>query len=156
MLISGKGKCFHGVWLHFKKFSGKYFLVFGKEEGKHTSRKTQATTQKKIINDNTEHRPTTAPSIVIRDRDRRLDLAKRQSRSQIFLSRLHTRSCDRRFARLRRQSRSRSGAISRRRDRNQRRDLATARSRSVRTGYRNRARALSLSLSFSENTLKGK
>ena len=35
MLISGKGKCFHGVWLHFKKFSGKYFLVFGKEEGKH-------------------------------------------------------------------------------------------------------------------------
>ena len=35
MLISGKGKCFHGVWLHFKKFSGKHFLVFGKEEGKH-------------------------------------------------------------------------------------------------------------------------
>ena len=50
MLISGKGKCFHGVWLHFKKFSGKYFLVFGKEEGKHKSR-TQATTQKKIINE---------------------------------------------------------------------------------------------------------
>ena len=45
MLISGKGKCFHGVWLHFKKFSGKYFLVFGKEEGKHKFRKTQATTQ---------------------------------------------------------------------------------------------------------------
>ena len=37
MLISGKGKCFHGVWLHCKKFSGKYFLVFGKEEGKHKS-----------------------------------------------------------------------------------------------------------------------
>ena len=35
MLIFGKGKCFHGVWLHFKKFSEKYFLVFGKEEGKH-------------------------------------------------------------------------------------------------------------------------
>ena len=34
MLISGKGKCFHGVWLHCKKFSGKYFLVFGKEKGK--------------------------------------------------------------------------------------------------------------------------
>ena len=33
------------VWLHFKKFSEKYFLVFGKEEGKHKSRKTQATTQ---------------------------------------------------------------------------------------------------------------
>ena len=39
MLIFGKGKCFHGVWLHFKKFSGKYFLVFGKEEGKHKSEK---------------------------------------------------------------------------------------------------------------------
>ena len=37
MLISGKGKCFHGVWLHCKKFSGKYFLVFGKEGGKHKS-----------------------------------------------------------------------------------------------------------------------
>ena len=35
--FSGKGKCFHGVWLHCKKFSGKYFLVFGKEEGKHKS-----------------------------------------------------------------------------------------------------------------------
>ena len=37
MLISGKGKCFHGVWLHCKKFSEKYFLVFGKEKGKHKS-----------------------------------------------------------------------------------------------------------------------
>ena len=113
MLISGKGKCFHGVWLHFKKFSGKYFLVFGKEERKHKSRKTQATTQKKIINDN-KSSPTTAPSIAIRDRDRRRDLAKARSRSRIFLSHLHTRSRDRRFTRLRRQSRSRSDAISRR------------------------------------------
>ena len=71
MLISGKGKCFHSVWLHFKKFSEKYFLVFGKEERKHKSRKTQATTQKKIINDN-KSSPTTAPSIAIRDRDQRL------------------------------------------------------------------------------------
>ena len=44
MLISGTGKCFHGFWLYFKKFFGKYFLVFGKEEGKHKFRKTQATT----------------------------------------------------------------------------------------------------------------
>ena len=81
MLISGKGKCFHGVWLHFKKFSGKYFLVFGKEEGKHKSRKTQATAQEKIINDDTEQRPTTAPLIAIRDRNRRRDrdLAKARS-----------------------------------------------------------------------------
>ena len=42
-----KRKIFLCVWLYFKKFSGKYFLVFGKEEGKHKSRKTQATTQKK-------------------------------------------------------------------------------------------------------------
>ena len=41
MLISGKGKCFYGVWLHFKKISGKYFLVFGKEEGKHKSKNVE-------------------------------------------------------------------------------------------------------------------
>ena len=72
--ISGKGKCFHGVWLHFKKFSEKYFLVFGKEEGKHKFRKTQATTQEKIIHDD-KFSPMTAPSIAIRDcdRDRRRD-----------------------------------------------------------------------------------
>ena len=64
MLISGKGKCFHGVWLHFKKFSGKHFLVFGKEEEKHKFRKTQATTQEKIIHDD-KFSPTTAPSIAI-------------------------------------------------------------------------------------------
>ena len=29
-----KRKMFSCVWLHFKKFSGKYFLMFGKEEGK--------------------------------------------------------------------------------------------------------------------------
>ena len=70
MLIFGKGKCLHGVWLHFKKFSGKYFLVFGKEEGKHKFRKTQATTQ-------------IAPSDdCARDRDRRCDLAKRRRRSR--------------------------------------------------------------------------
>ena len=39
MLIFGKEKCFHGVWLHCKKFSEKYSLVFGKEGGKHKSEK---------------------------------------------------------------------------------------------------------------------
>ena len=29
---------FPSVWLHYNKFSRKYFLVFGKEEGKHKSR----------------------------------------------------------------------------------------------------------------------
>ena len=119
-----------------------------------------------------------------RDRDRRRDLVKHRSRSQIFLSRLHMRSRDRRFATSRRRSRSRSSAISQRRDRDQRRDLATARSRSTATGMfagkiaigadwsseftgdrwidwnvsspLARARALSLSVKFSRNTLKGK
>ena len=39
ILIFRKGKCFHGVWLHCKKFFRKYFLVFGKEKGKHKSEK---------------------------------------------------------------------------------------------------------------------
>ena len=82
------------VWLHFKKFSKKYFLVFGKEEGKHKSRKIQATTQKKIINDRDPRSIAPARSRLIAIQDR--DLA---------------------------------GAISRRRDRDQRRDLAVDASR---------------------------
>ena len=35
------------VWLHFKKFFGKYFLVFGKEEGKHKSENTSHNLEKK-------------------------------------------------------------------------------------------------------------
>ena len=147
MLISGKGKCFHGVWLHFKKFSEKYFLVFGKEEGKHKSRKTQAITQEKIINDDTEHRPTTAPSIAIQDRDREIAID-----GEIAI-----------FARSRRQSRSRSGreiaingvARSRTGDCDQRR-----RDRRLEIAINDNeiaiARARSLSLSFFGNTLKGK
>ena len=34
-------------WLHFKKFSGKYFLMFGKEEGKHKSENTKPQSRKK-------------------------------------------------------------------------------------------------------------
>ena len=94
------------VLLHFKKFSGKYFLVFGKEEGKQKSRKTQATTQKKIINDDKSSLMTT-PSIAISPSSRDRDLVKCRSRSRIFLFRLHTRSYNRRFARSRRRSRSR-------------------------------------------------
>ena len=165
-----KRKIFPCVWLHFKKFSGKYFLVFGKEEGKYKSRKTKATTQKKLINDDkARSRPcrrsrseiAIAISPSSRDRDRRLreifhsDLAifldgsssrisrpkYNMSRSRIFLSR--------------RQSQSRSGAISPRRDRDQRHDLATARSRPTARSHDGEiafdasplARARSLSLS---------
>ena len=42
-----KRKMFSYVWLHFKKFSGKYFLVFGKEEGKHKSENTKPQPRKK-------------------------------------------------------------------------------------------------------------
>ena len=48
-------KMFSCVWLHFKKFSEKYFLMFGKEEGKHKSRKIQATTQKKTSTTMRDH-----------------------------------------------------------------------------------------------------
>ena len=167
------------VWLHFKKIFGKYFLVFGKEEGKHKSIKTQATTQKKIINDE-KSSPTTA----IRDCDRRRD------RDLAFFARSRStaRSCEGEIAILRSVDRdigssslayirdltidasrdhavdrdldpvrSRegkiaiNGAISRRRDRDQwRLECLPARLRSARSGDRDRARALSLS--FSRNT----
>ena len=42
-----EGKMFSCVWLHFKKFSEKYFLVFGKEEGKDKPRKTRTKPRKK-------------------------------------------------------------------------------------------------------------
>ena len=165
MLISGKGKCFHGVWLHFKKFSEKYFLVFGKEERKHKSRKTQATTQKKIINDN-KSSPTTAPSIAIRDRDQRLrEIAisnlplsptyeiSRSTLHEIALSIAISIRCDLAKARSRSTARSRDSEITIngdwnvcRRDRDWRgREIAIA-----------RALSLSLSLSFFGYTLKGK
>ena len=50
-------KMFSCVWLHFKKISEKYFLVFGEEEGKDKSRQTQM-------------KEKTARSRYSRDRDR--------------------------------------------------------------------------------------
>ena len=179
MLISGKGKCFHGVWLHFIKFSGKYFLVFGKEEGKHKSRKTQATTQEKIINDDTEHRPTTAPLIAIslssRDRDFRefassiaISIRCARSRSMVRSRSSRDRAVDRDLDLV--QSREGEIAIngvvrSQTGDRDQRRrGIADWRSQTGDCDQRWRdhrleiaiSRTRSLSLSFSGNTLKGK
>ena len=166
-----KRKIFPCVWLHFKKFSGKYFLVFGKEEGKHKSRKTQATTPKKTHQRRQgEIAPT--PSIAIQDSDQRRDrdltffaidgaISRRRDRDRrIFLSdlaifldgsssRISRPTYDMSRSRIflsHRRSRSRSGAISRRRDRDQRRNLTTARSRL--TLLLSRARALSPSLIF--------
>ena len=79
-----------------KNFPEKIFLVFGKEEGKHKFRKTQATTQEKIIHDD-KFSLMTAPSIAIRDRDR----DRRRDRNLAF------------FARSRSTARSRSMARSR-------------------------------------------
>ena len=107
--------------MHFKKFFGKYFLVFGKEEGKH---KPQPRSR----------RPTTASSIAIQDRDRRCD------RDLAFFTRSQLQDRDRWRDLAKRRRQSRSGAISRRRDRDLREiastaisircDLAKARSRS--------------------------
>ena len=148
-----KMKIFPCVWLRFKKLSRKYFLVFGKEEGKHKSENTSHNPEKKK---NHQRRKCFQSddcaidgAIARRDRDRRRD------RDLTF------------FARSRSTARSQSS-----RDRDRRSDLAKiaiSPSRS-RTGagagdlgldlllLRARARSLSLSLSlsFSGNALKEK
>ena len=86
-----KRKMFPCVWLHFKKFSGKYFLVFGKKEGKHKSENTSHNPEKKNhqrrkcfqfddcrIDGAISRRSRSclreiAPSIAILDRDRAVD-----------------------------------------------------------------------------------
>ena len=76
-------KMFTCIWLHFKKFSEKYFLVFGKEEGKDKPRKTRTKPRKK-----NHQRSTGFDGAVLRelqsddravDRDRRRDLTKARS-----------------------------------------------------------------------------
>ena len=144
------------VWLHFKKFSGKYFLVFGKEEGKHKSRKTQATTQKKIINDD-KSSPTTAPSIAIflsrRRRDLPLSPSPAGSSSLAYIrdlaidaSRDRAVDCDLDPVRSHEGEIAINGTISRWRDHDQRQlECLSVRSRSSDCAS-SRVRALSLSL----------
>ena len=93
-------KMFSCVWLHFKKFSEKYFLVFGKEEGKDKPRKTWTKPRKKIIND---QRSIEFDDAVLRklqsvdravDRDRRRDLTKVRSQSTSRDRDLGSRSSD--------------------------------------------------------------
>ena len=91
---------FSCVWLHFKKFSGKYFLMFGKEEGKDKPKKN-------IINDRDP-----------RSRSRRRDLAINGASSRwrdLAIDASRDRAVDRDLAFDR--------------DRDQRRDLVTRRSR---------------------------
>ena len=126
-----KRKMFPCVWLYFKKFSGKNFLVFGKEGGKHKSENTSHNPEKKkIINSRNVSSPTTAITA--------------RSRFEIAIailpsSRDHDRRCDRDLAVDRAVGLELELAIS---------DWIFS--------SRVRARALSLSLSFSGNALKGK
>ena len=110
-----KRKIFPCVWLHFKKFFGKYFLVFGKEEGKHNPEKTQ--TQFKFFLLDLSPARSRKGEIAIngailssRDRDRRIflsDLAIFLDRSSSRISRWH----DLAKARLRPTARSRSSLL---------------------------------------------
>ena len=130
-----KRKMFPCVWLHFKKFFGKNFLVFGKEEGKHKSENTSHNPRKKIINDhNTRSRSRS-------DRDRQRDRDPRSRHRDRFV--IVIRDRDHAGSRLTARSRSR------------RRTGAGARDLGLDL-LLSRARALSLSLSFSGNALKGK
>ena len=87
-----KRKIFLCVWLYFKKFSGKYFLVFEKEEGKHKSENTSHNPEKKKSSI-PEMFPVRRPRrdrdlrsrsmvrsrsefVIVPDRDRRRNLAK--------------------------------------------------------------------------------
>ena len=82
--IFRKRKMFPCVWLHFKKFFEKYFLVFGKEEGKHKSENTKPQPRKKN-HQRSQHKI----AIAISDRDRfviaiaiQIAIASRRSRSR--------------------------------------------------------------------------
>ena len=125
-----KRKMFPCVWLHFKKFSEKYFLVFGKEEGKHKSENTSHNPEKKkIINSRNVSSPTIAPWL----------------RSKIAITALTARSRSTAW------SRSWTGVGAR--------DLGLELELAIPDwifSFRARALSLSLSLSFSENALKGK
>ena len=76
-----KRKIFSCVLLHFKKFSEKDFLVFGKEEGKHKSENTSHNPEKKNHQRRKCFQSDDRTVIAIRDRDRQRDLAKVRSRS---------------------------------------------------------------------------
>ena len=106
---------FSCVWLHFKKIFGKYFLMFGKEEG-------QDKPKKNIINDRDLAINASRDCAVDRDlsrrrdRDQLRDLATARSREgEIAIDASRDRAINR--------------DLGRRRDCDQLRDLTTARSR---------------------------
>ena len=115
-----------------KKFPENAFWCLEKKKENTNPEKHKPQPRKKIINDDTEHRPTTAPSIAIRDRDR--DLAFFARSRSTARSREGEIAIDGSSSRISRSSStdlplgSLAGAISRRRDGDQRRDLAVVRS----------------------------
>ena len=131
-----KRKMFPCVWLHFKKFSGKYFLVFGKEEGKHKSENTSHNPEKKKSS-TTKMFPVRRPRC---DRDPR-SRSMARSRSRL----LREIAID--SARLRRRDRDRQ------RDRAVDRDLGLELELAISDWIFS---SLARSLSFSGNALKGK
>ena len=160
MLISGKGKYFHVFGCISKNFPENIFWCLEKKKENTNPEKHKPQPRK---NSNTvQILPLGSLAGAIsrrRDRDRRIflsDLAIFLDGSSSRISRWRdlAKARWRSTARSRRREIMINGAISRRRDHDQWRDLATARSRS--SLLLSRARALSLSLSFSGNALKGK
>ena len=92
-----KRKIFLCAWLHFKKFFRKYFLVFGKEKGKHKPSKI----------------PSTIAISPARSRDQRRELATARDRDRFEIA-----SSRRREIAIDLRSRARAS------DRDRRRDLA--------------------------------
>ena len=109
---------FSCVWLHFKKISEKYFLVFGKEEGRDKPRKTRTKPRKKK-----NHQRSTLDWLVRRGA---------RSRSTLdWVRRTKPRRTRRDLAKHRsRRSRSHEDRRSASRDRDRRHDLTKRRSRS--------------------------
>ena len=149
MLIFGKGKCFHMFGCISKNFPENIFWCLEKKK-ENTNQKTQShNSGKKIINDHNTR------SQSRRDRDLRSRSTAR-SRSRSDRDRQHDRDLDRAIAiRDRDRAESRLMARSRSRHRSRRRTGAGARDLGLDL-LLSRPCALSLSLSFSGNDLKGK
>ena len=71
-------KMFSCVWLHFKKIFGKYFLMFGKEEGQDKPKKNIMNDRDLAINGASSRRRDLA---IDASRDR--DLGRRRDRDQL-------------------------------------------------------------------------
>ena len=138
MLIFGKGKYFHVFGCISKNFPENIFWCLEKKKENTNPEKYKPQPRK---NSNTVQILPLGSLAFARSRLTDLPLGSRDLPRQIFLSDLS-------LVRSREGEIAINGAISRRRDRDQWRDLATARSRSSLLLSRARTRSLSLSLIF--------